>query len=271
MPRRGAAEGFAIDVATLRTAARGAALVWLCSPNNPTGLPEPPGAVADLLLAWPPRGRRPPPAARRRPRRGLRRVAEAPSSGCGPPTRVVVVRTASKAYALAGLRVGFAIARPSCWSRWSRTGRPGRSPSPRCRRRRGPPRSGPPGRQRGPRGAERARLASAFEAAGLPAHPSLANFLSSTSWPSARPRHGRGPPPARARARTFGADIPSPPPPLHRPRPVQDDRLIAAFADLAPAVRGAAATTQPAPRPRSLPHATRSAPSSSPLRRPRVP
>ena len=39
VPRRPAAEGYAMDIAPTRAAARGASLVWLCSPNNPTGLP----------------------------------------------------------------------------------------------------------------------------------------------------------------------------------------------------------------------------------------
>ena len=63
------------------------------------------------------RGRRPR-GADRRARRGLRRVrrlvAARPPRGLSEPHRV---RTASKAYALAGLRVGFAIARPELIAR----------------------------------------------------------------------------------------------------------------------------------------------------------
>jgi histidinol-phosphate aminotransferase len=114
MPRQPALEGWAIDVDAVREAARDASVVWLCSPNNPTGLAEPDGAIERLLA-------------------GLAADAEA---GVGQPPvvvldeayvefvgrslaelrysypRLVVVRTASKAYALAGLRVGFAVARP---------------------------------------------------------------------------------------------------------------------------------------------------------------
>ena len=87
-----------------------AAVVWLCSPNNPTALAEP---------------RRRHRGAARGPRR------DAAAAGREPPIVVldeayaefvgtslvglradypnlIVVRTASKAYALAGLRVGFA-------------------------------------------------------------------------------------------------------------------------------------------------------------------
>ena len=114
VPRLGPAAGFALDVPATRRAAREAALVWLCSPNNPTGLAEPEGTIAELLD-------------------GL--AADATSQGRPSPVvvldeayaefagasllglrvtypRLIVVRTASKAYGLAGLRVGFAVARP---------------------------------------------------------------------------------------------------------------------------------------------------------------
>ena len=49
VPRLGPRAGFAIDLDLTRTIARGADLVWLCSPNNPTALAEPDGAIAGLL------------------------------------------------------------------------------------------------------------------------------------------------------------------------------------------------------------------------------
>ena len=114
VPRLGSDAGYATDIAAVRVAARGADVVWLCSPNNPTGLPEPDGAIEALLD-------------------GL--AADATTDGGEAPLvvldeayaefvgrslvglraaypRLVVIRTASKAYALAGLRVGFALARP---------------------------------------------------------------------------------------------------------------------------------------------------------------
>jgi histidinol-phosphate aminotransferase len=114
VPRLGADAGWAIDEAGVRAAAATADVVWLCSPNNPTALAEPDGAIAALLAG----------------------IAEdAAVAGRSAATVVldeayaefvdrslvdlrlehpnlVVVRTASKAYGLAGLRVGFAIARP---------------------------------------------------------------------------------------------------------------------------------------------------------------
>jgi histidinol-phosphate aminotransferase len=119
VPRRGPAEGWAIDERAVRAAAVDAALVWLCSPNNPTALAEPAGTIERLLD-------------------GLAADAEvsgreAPivvldeayaefvgSSLCGlrgTYPNLIVVRTVSKAYALAGLRVGFAIARPEVIAR----------------------------------------------------------------------------------------------------------------------------------------------------------
>ena len=118
VPRRDAVAGWAIDAEGIRAAVRetAASVVWLCSPNNPTALPEPDGAIAALL-------------------EGLQADAAAETPPGEPPIvvldeayaefvgtslvglrtrypRLVVVRTASKAYALAGLRVGFAIAAP---------------------------------------------------------------------------------------------------------------------------------------------------------------
>ena len=127
VPRLGPAEGYALDIAAMREAARDAALVWLCSPNNPTALPEPDGAIETLL--------------------GLV-SADAAADGRSVPIVVVdeayaefvgrsiadlrftypnliTIRTASKAYALAGLRVGFAVARPQLVARMNPIRPPG--------------------------------------------------------------------------------------------------------------------------------------------------
>jgi histidinol-phosphate aminotransferase len=123
VPRLGPGRDYALDVAATRAAARDsvASVVWLCSPNNPTALAEPDGTIATLLA-------------------GL----SADAAAAGRPAPVVVldeayaefvgsslvglretypdlitVRTASKAYALAGLRVGFAVARPEVIARLS--------------------------------------------------------------------------------------------------------------------------------------------------------
>jgi histidinol-phosphate/aromatic aminotransferase/cobyric acid decarboxylase-like protein len=111
--RQGAAQGWALDLPAVRAAARTAHLVWLCSPNNPTALPEPPGTIEALLgdlAADAEADARPAPVVV---------LDEAYAEFVGASLlglrdrypRLIVVRTASKAYALAGLRVGFAVAR----------------------------------------------------------------------------------------------------------------------------------------------------------------
>ena len=49
VPRLGPEAGYALDLDATRAAARGADLVWLCDPNNPTGQPEPEGPSSALL------------------------------------------------------------------------------------------------------------------------------------------------------------------------------------------------------------------------------
>ena len=119
VPRLGPADGFAIDEPAVRAAAADAALVWLCSPNNPTGLPEPAGIVERLLEHIEADAA----AAGRDPAAVVLDEAYAEFTGESlVPLRtrfanLVVVRTASKAYALAGLRVGFAVAAPATLAR----------------------------------------------------------------------------------------------------------------------------------------------------------
>ena len=112
VPRLGPADGYAIDLDATRTVARDAELVWLCSPNNPTALAEPEGAIARLLAdlaADAESDSRPAPVVVLD-----EAYAEFTGTSLAPLRteypRLIVVRTLSKAYALAGLRVGFAIA-----------------------------------------------------------------------------------------------------------------------------------------------------------------
>jgi histidinol-phosphate aminotransferase len=112
VPRQGAEAGWALDAGAVRTAARDAQVVWLCSPNNPTALPEPDGSIEALLrgLLADAAG-----SVREAPIVVLDEAyAEFAGASLLPLRSVypnlVIVRTASKAYALAGMRVGFAIA-----------------------------------------------------------------------------------------------------------------------------------------------------------------
>lgn len=119
VPRLGPDQGYALDLEATREAARTADLVWLCSPNNPTGLPEPDGAIETLLDVLAVDAL----SAGRQPAIVVLDEAYAEFVGGSLlPLRMrhpnlVVVRTASKAYALAGLRVGFAVARPETIAR----------------------------------------------------------------------------------------------------------------------------------------------------------
>ena len=119
VPRLPAEQGWAIDVDGLTAAARTAQVVWLCNPNNPTGTAEPPGAIEGLLEALAADAK----AGNRQP--PIVALDEAYAEFTGETLlaarvshpNLVLVRTASKAYALAGLRVGFAIAQAATIAR----------------------------------------------------------------------------------------------------------------------------------------------------------
>ena len=112
VPRLDSRAGFGLDTPALLRAARTAQVVWLCEPNNPTGaceLPEQVGALLTALSTQAARDGNEPPAVV---------VDEAYAEFVGRSvlplrndyTRLVVTRTLSKAHALAGARVGFAVA-----------------------------------------------------------------------------------------------------------------------------------------------------------------
>ncbi|MFC0082133.1 histidinol-phosphate transaminase [Aciditerrimonas ferrireducens] len=104
-------EGFAVDepAAAAALAESAPSLCFVCSPNNPTGRAEPPEVLAWLLERTP----------------GLLVVDEAygqfaPSSalelraaGVAGAERLVVVRTFSKTWAMAGVRLGYLVADPA--------------------------------------------------------------------------------------------------------------------------------------------------------------
>src|SRR5712671_3508939 len=180
VPRLGPESGWALDEAAVRAAAATADVVWLCSPNNPTALAEPEGMIARVLTG----------------------VAEdAAAAGRAPATVVldeayaefvdrslvelrldhsnlVVIRTPSKAYGLAGLRVGFAIARPETIARIAPYRPPG-SVSTVSVTVISEALADPAGMRANVArvDAERDRLAEALRAAGWNVGPSVTNFL----------------------------------------------------------------------------------------------
>lgn len=180
VPRLGAGEGYALDLPAVRSAARDAALVWLCSPNNPTAQAEPDGAIETLLgqIAADAAGDgRPAPVVV---------VDEAYAEFAGRSLaelrfqheNLIVIRTASKAYALAGLRVGFAIARPAIVARMNPIRPPGSvstvSVTVVTEALRDPHLAAANVEQVA---AERARLTAALTEAGWSVGPSITNFV----------------------------------------------------------------------------------------------
>jgi histidinol-phosphate aminotransferase len=247
VPRRSAADGYAFDLPAVREAARDAAVVWLCSPNNPTGLPEPAGSINELLgglLADAGAGGRAAPVVV---------LDEAYAEFVGSSLaglraaypRLVVVRTASKAYALAGLRVGFAIARRELLAEVEPYRPPGSVSIPSVAVVTAALQAPEVLRDNVSRiSAERARLAAAFAALGAPASPSVTNFLLVGFGDLERAvvaadgllRRGLVP-------RTFGAGHPLADHLRFTVRaPAEDDRLIAALAEIVPALPHPAAS-----------------------------
>jgi histidinol-phosphate aminotransferase len=239
VPRRPAADGWAMDMPAVREAARAARLVWICNPNNPTGLAEPEGAIEALLAGLEADaaadGRAVPVVV----------VDEAYSEFTGGsviPLRtrfpnLVAVRTASKAYALAGLRVGFAVAAPATLRRVALYRPPGSIGTisatvvAAALRDQSEMRANVDRVER-----ERPRLAAGLAAAGWRPGPSVTNFIlldlvtaeRSEAAALALMRRGLVP-------RTFGHGHPL----AHCLRvtvrdPGEDDRLVAAAAGISP-------------------------------------
>ncbi|HUG31225.1 MAG TPA: histidinol-phosphate transaminase [Candidatus Limnocylindria bacterium] len=118
VPRGPVETGYSLGVDAVRAAVRaadpGVDLIWLCNPNNPTGTVEPAGVVEALLYGLlvdaNAAGRRPPVVLL--DEAYIEFGGESHHSLRASYPRLVVARTMSKAYAIAGLRVGFAIATP---------------------------------------------------------------------------------------------------------------------------------------------------------------
>jgi histidinol-phosphate aminotransferase len=102
-----------LDTRRMVTASRGAGLVFFCNPNNPTGTLHPPAVVNDFV-----RG------VRQAARDAVVLIDEAYHEYVEDPVHksalplavenrnVILSRTFSKAFGLAGLRIGYAVAHP---------------------------------------------------------------------------------------------------------------------------------------------------------------
>jgi histidinol-phosphate aminotransferase len=100
-------KGYAHDVKAMLAAAPDAGLFYVCTPNNPTGTVTPHEDIEYLV--------------KNKPKGSIVMVDEAYIHFCDAPSTldlvkagddVIVLRTFSKAYGMAGLRCGLAVARP---------------------------------------------------------------------------------------------------------------------------------------------------------------
>ena len=103
---------FHYDLAAVRAAVTPRTkLIWLCSPNNPTGTVAPAAAVTELVDSLPP-------AATVVLDQAYQEFVEDPAAVDGLELlregreNVMVLRTFSKAYGLAGMRLGYALVSP---------------------------------------------------------------------------------------------------------------------------------------------------------------
>lgn len=121
-PRLGAADSYALDLLAIRARLGEVSVVWLCNPNNPTGAEESHDDIEAVLDA-----------AAGLPKPPLVVVDEAYFEFSRVTTVVwrerypnlLVVRTLSKAFGLAGVRVGFGVAARPLIERLERVRPPG--------------------------------------------------------------------------------------------------------------------------------------------------
>lgn len=184
VPRKPLEAGFALDIPAMRAAVRDADpainLIWLCNPNNPTATTEPAGVIESLLAGLlddaKADGRVAPVVLLDEAYVEFGGESELPLRERYP--RLIVARTMSKAYAIAGLRVGFAIARPEIIDEISTYRPPGSVSivSVDVAAALLPEHSTMRSRVADVL-AERARFAEGLTAAGWSVHPSATNFL----------------------------------------------------------------------------------------------
>lgn len=172
---RVAAEGYRLDLPAMTAQLPEVRVVWLCSPNNPTGLPDEPSDLQALLDA-----------AAAQPDPPLVVVDEAYFEFAEQTVvewrtryrNLLAVRTLSKAFALSGIRVGFGVGDRSVIERLERVRPPGSistvSAHIAARALRDPDYARENARRLS---AERDWLAGELEARGWPSAPSVCNFL----------------------------------------------------------------------------------------------
>jgi len=175
VPRRGADGGYGLDVDAVCARLADAAVVWLCSPNNPTGSEEDTGALEAITSA-----------AADLPSTPLVVVDEAYFEFTGTSVvewrrqfaNLLVVRTMSKAFALPGIRVGFGVGSRPVIARLERVRPPGSISTVSAHVAAGALRDPAYALDNVARlSAEREWLAAQLGAAGWPVAPSVTNFV----------------------------------------------------------------------------------------------
>jgi len=176
VPRLPAEGGFLLDVPRVVERLADVAVVWLCAPNNPTGADEPLQALEAVIDAAAALGSSAPIVV----------VDEAYHEWTGTSVvewrhrypNLIVVRTLSKAFALAGIRVGYAVATRKTIATLERVRPPGSistvSATIAAAALRNPAYAA---RNVARASAERDRLAAGLDAAGWTTAPSATNFL----------------------------------------------------------------------------------------------
>jgi len=111
--------GLALDLATMgERAARGAGIVFLCNPNNPTGTVHGAGKIADFIRGV----MKASPGTMVLVDEAYHEYVDDPSYASAIPlamahAQVLVCRTFSKVHGLAGMRIGYVVARPETLKR----------------------------------------------------------------------------------------------------------------------------------------------------------
>lgn len=176
IPRLGPSDAFALDLPSVIARLPEAQVAWLAVPNNPTGQDEPDANLLAILEA----------AADQGPTAPIVVVDEAYHEFTGRsaiPLRdrypnLIIVRTVSKAFALPGIRIGYAVATRETVARLERLRPPGSvstvSATIGAAALRRPAVAAENVRRLV---AERERFATALAEAGWPPLPSVTNFL----------------------------------------------------------------------------------------------
>lgn len=122
VPRLGSEDGFGLDADAIIARLPEVAVVWLCSPNNPTGTVDEGDALEAIMQEA--AGMRQPPVIviDQAYREFITSVDE--SRGFRFPN-ILLIRTLSKAFALSGIRVGFGVGPRSVIERLERVRPPG--------------------------------------------------------------------------------------------------------------------------------------------------